>query len=48
MAKDRVDETATLLKFRQRYRKSEVIFKEGSIGSKMYLIHSGRVYQGGW
>ncbi len=43
MAKDRIDETATLPKFRQRYRKSEVIFEEGSTGSEMFLIHSGRV-----
>ncbi len=43
MAEDRVDETAGLSKFRQRYRKSEVIFKEGSTGSEMYLIHRGRV-----
>jgi CRP/FNR family cyclic AMP-dependent transcriptional regulator len=43
VAEDRVDETAALPKFRQRYRKSEVIFKEGSTGSEMYLIHSGRV-----
>ena len=43
MTEDRADETAALPKFRQRYRKSEVIFEEGSIGSEMYLIHSGRV-----
>jgi CRP/FNR family cyclic AMP-dependent transcriptional regulator len=43
VAEDRVDETAALPKFQQRYRKSEVIFKEGSTGSEMYLIHSGRV-----
>jgi CRP/FNR family cyclic AMP-dependent transcriptional regulator len=43
MTEDRVDETAALPKFRQRYRKSEVIFEEGSTGSEMYLIHSGRV-----
>jgi CRP/FNR family cyclic AMP-dependent transcriptional regulator len=43
MTEDRLDETAALPKFRQRYRKSEVIFEEGSIGSEMYLIHSGRV-----
>jgi CRP/FNR family cyclic AMP-dependent transcriptional regulator len=43
MTEDRVYETAALPKFRQKYRKSEVIFEEGSIGSEMYLIHSGRV-----
>ena len=43
MAKDRVDAIAGLHKFRQRYRKSEVIFEEGSTGNDMYLIHSGRV-----
>jgi CRP/FNR family cyclic AMP-dependent transcriptional regulator len=43
MAEDRANETAALPKFRQRYRKSEVIFEEGSTGSEMYLIHSGRV-----
>jgi CRP/FNR family cyclic AMP-dependent transcriptional regulator len=43
MAKDRTDKTAALPKFRQKYRKSDVIFEEGSTGSEMYLIHSGRV-----
>jgi CRP/FNR family cyclic AMP-dependent transcriptional regulator len=43
MAGDKLDETAALTKFRQRYQKSEVIFKEGSTGSEMYLIRSGRV-----
>jgi CRP/FNR family cyclic AMP-dependent transcriptional regulator len=43
MAEDRVDETAALSKFRQSYQKFEVIFEEGSTGSEMYLIHSGRV-----
>jgi CRP/FNR family cyclic AMP-dependent transcriptional regulator len=38
-----VNETTALPKFRQKYQKSEVIFKEGSTGSEMYLIHSGRV-----
>lgn len=42
-SEDRVDETGALPKFRQRYGKSEVIFEEGSTGSEMYLIHSGRV-----
>jgi CRP/FNR family cyclic AMP-dependent transcriptional regulator len=43
MVEDRVEETASLRRFRQRYRKSEVIFEEGSTGSEMYLIHSGGV-----
>jgi CRP/FNR family cyclic AMP-dependent transcriptional regulator len=43
MAEDGLDETAASPKFRRRYRKSEVIFEEGSGGSEMYLIHSGRV-----
>lgn len=36
-------EGTPLPQFLQSYRKSEVIFEEGSIGSEMYLIHSGRV-----
>ena len=43
MAENKADEMAALSKFRQSYRKSEVIFEEGSTGSEMYLIHSGRV-----
>jgi CRP/FNR family cyclic AMP-dependent transcriptional regulator len=43
MVEDTVDETAALSKFRQKYRKSEVIFEEGSTGSEMYLIHRGKV-----
>jgi CRP/FNR family cyclic AMP-dependent transcriptional regulator len=43
MAGDRVDEIDASPRFRQKYRKSQVIFEEGSTGSEMYLIHSGRV-----
>jgi CRP-like cAMP-binding protein len=43
IVEDKVDETAALSEFRQRYRESEIIFEEGSTGSEMYLIHSGRV-----
>ncbi len=43
MTEKRAEEIEGLSKFRQSYRKSEVIFKEGSTGSKMYLIRSGRV-----
>jgi len=47
MTEDKVDETAALHKFRQKYRKSEVIFEEGSTASEMYLIHSGKVLLSG-
>lgn len=43
MAEDKANETEALPKLRQRYRKAEVIFEEGSSGSEMYLIHSGKV-----
>jgi CRP/FNR family cyclic AMP-dependent transcriptional regulator len=43
MAEDRVNDTSALPKFRQRYRKSEVIFEEGSTGTEMYLINTGKV-----
>jgi CRP/FNR family cyclic AMP-dependent transcriptional regulator len=43
VANSGVGKTAASPKFQQRYRKSEVIFEEGSTGSEMYLIHSGRV-----
>jgi len=43
VAKGGVDETTALSKFRQTYRKSEIIFEEGSTGSEMYLIHRGKV-----
>jgi CRP/FNR family cyclic AMP-dependent transcriptional regulator len=47
MTEDKVDETAALHKFRQKYQKSEVIFEEGSTGGEMYLIHSGKVLLSG-
>jgi len=37
------DETIALPRLRQKYRKSQVIFEQGSIGSEMYLICSGKV-----
>ena len=43
MATGRVDQTAASAKFRQKYRKSGVIFEQGTSGSEMYLIHKGRV-----
>jgi CRP/FNR family cyclic AMP-dependent transcriptional regulator len=43
MVENKADEMAGLSKFRQSYRKSQIIFEEGSTGSEMYLIHSGRV-----
>jgi CRP/FNR family cyclic AMP-dependent transcriptional regulator len=43
MTEDKANEIAASPKFRQSYRKSQVIFEEGSIGSEMYLIHSGKV-----
>ncbi len=43
MVGNRADEMAGLSRFRQEYRKSEVIFEEGSTGSEMYLIYSGKV-----
>ena len=43
MAKYRKKESLPLSRFQQSYRKSELIFEEGSTGSEMYLIHSGQV-----
>ena len=38
-----VNEALPLQRFLQNYRKSEIIFEEGSSGSEMYLIHTGSV-----
>ena len=38
-----MDEISALQGFLRSYRKSEVIFQEGSTGNEMYLIHSGKV-----
>lgn len=38
-----VAETSPFTKFIRSYRKSEVIFEEKSLGSEMYIIHSGKV-----
>ena len=43
MAENRTDKTSPLQEFLRTYRKSEIIFEEGSSGSEMYLIHSGKV-----
>ena len=43
MAENRVDETSSLQRFLRSYRKSEIIFEEGSTGNEMYLVHSGKV-----
>jgi CRP-like cAMP-binding protein len=43
MTNSKKKKSASLLKFRQSYQTSEVIFEEGSTGSEMYLIHSGKV-----
>ncbi len=43
MTEYKKEENTPSLKFRQSYRKSEVIFEEGSTGSEMYLIYSGKV-----
>jgi len=43
MTENEVDETSSLQRFLRSYRKSEIIFEEGSTGNEMYLIHSGKV-----
>ena len=36
-------DTSPFTKFLRTYRKSEVIFAENTLGSEMYIIHSGKV-----
>ncbi len=36
-------DTSPFTKFLRTYRKSEIIFAENSLGSEMYIIHSGKV-----
>jgi CRP-like cAMP-binding protein len=36
-------DTSPFTKFLRTYRKSEVIFEENTLGSEMYIIHSGKV-----
>ena len=43
MTEQQPKEDSPLPQFLKSYRKSEVIFEEGTTGSDMYLIHSGRV-----
>ena len=35
--------TSSLGRFVNTYRKSEIVFEEGTTGNEMYLIHSGKV-----
>ncbi len=42
-AESTLEETSPLKKLRQSYQKHDIIFEEGSTGSEMYLIHSGKV-----
>lgn len=43
MTGKKVNEILSLKRFLQSYRKSDVIFEEGSSGNEMYLIHTGSV-----
>ena len=43
MTENRNDEISPLQEFVNSYRKSEVIFEEGSTGNEMYLVLSGQV-----
>lgn len=43
MAGDDMSESTALHRFVQVYEKSRTIFEEGSTGSEMYLVRSGRV-----
>lgn len=40
---DQASQPLPLQRFLRTYRKSEIIFEQGSSGSEMYLIHKGRV-----
>jgi len=43
MTESTASETAAPQRFLRSFRKSEIIFEEGSAGAEMYLIHSGKV-----
>lgn len=43
MTDSTADESATRREFLRSFRKSQIIFEEGSAGAEMYLIHSGKV-----
>jgi len=43
MTEKKVNKTLPPQRFLQSYRKSTVIFEEGSTGNEMYLIHTGSV-----
>ena len=43
MSSHNSDELPDLERFIRTYQKSDIIFEEGSTGSEMFLIHSGKV-----
>lgn len=43
MTDSAADESSAPQGFLRSFRKSEIIFEEGSAGAEMYLIHSGKV-----
>jgi len=43
MTDSTTDESSAPQGFLRSFRKSEIIFEEGSAGAEMYLIHSGKV-----